>query len=171
MEGELPPLPDGPILFCELENPLRDRRQPKRVGVFVPHLIENAFVKVGSPVKVRNALTWAVVIVRYRENFLIAGLELCQSHASILTHGLALTGVIRRFHQLRIGRSEVNQRYGDSFNTKNDFHQSCTAGVSSETTIARETRKLRLSGRQLAKRRRLPFGNCRSHLWGRKCHQ
>jgi len=53
-------------------------------------LVKNAIVEVGLTSEVGNALTWTIVVVHDRKDFLIARLEFCDGHGGILTEKLGL---------------------------------------------------------------------------------
>ena len=55
-----------------------------QVGIFVFVVVKNAIVEVGLASEVSDARTWTIVVVQYRKHFLVAGLEFCRDHGSIL---------------------------------------------------------------------------------------
>jgi hypothetical protein len=61
-----------------------------QVGIFVSAVVKNAIVEVRLASEVRNALTWTIVVVHHRKHFLVAGLEFCHGHRSILADKFAL---------------------------------------------------------------------------------
>jgi len=64
-------------------------------GIFVFSLVKDAIKEVGLTSEFRDALTWAIVVVRDGKYFLVAGLEFCHSHGSILAEKWALRGALR----------------------------------------------------------------------------
>jgi hypothetical protein len=75
-----------------------------QVGIFVFGLVKDAIIEVGLASEIRNPLTWTVVVVHDRKDFLITGLKHCVRHGTILAEKLALADETRRFRQLRVSR-------------------------------------------------------------------